>query len=224
MLDKSQNLYVGNGHIKLYTLEEEIVKKTEEIMKQYKDEFNNKDFIKKSIELFHLLTYLSTNGNLENVTRISPNEPGDFVVFSENKGILIEVVTVFGDAEAKKMNDFIKEVLEVPMSSLCDSTELPVMDVNKLHIQLKKVLADKQEKPYFHEYENTMLLLVTSEHDRCGTVPWYLVENTEDSIYEFINKTQSNIKILNYFSSGMNGNPSTSNIITEIDLYNDVFN
>src|SRR5699024_146203 len=123
MLDKSQNLYVGNGHIKLYTLEEEIVKKTEEIMKQYKDEFNNKDFIKKSIELFHLLTYLSTNGNLENVTRISPNEPGDFVVFSENKGILIEVVTVFGDAEAKKMNDFIKEVLGVPMSSLCDSTE-----------------------------------------------------------------------------------------------------
>ncbi len=48
MIDKSQKLYVGNGHIKLYTQENKIVKMTDEIMKKYKGVFNNKDFIKKS--------------------------------------------------------------------------------------------------------------------------------------------------------------------------------
>ncbi|MEI3613116.1 hypothetical protein [Pseudogracilibacillus sp. SO30301A] len=224
MIDKSQKLYVGNGHITLYTQEDKIVKMTDEIMKKYKGDFNNKDFIKKSIELFHLLTYLSINKNMENIKRISPNEPGDFIVFLKDKNILVEVVTVFGDVEAKKMNDFIKELLGIPIKDPNYSTELPVMDANKLHIQLKKILSNKQDKLYFREYEKTMLLLVTSEHDRCGRIPWYLVENTEENINEFINKTQSSIKTLNYFSSGMVGNPSTNDIINEIELYNDVFN
>lgn len=50
----NQNVYVGDGNIRIYTCENDIAIKTEGIMSRHIKEFNNKDFIKKSIELFHL--------------------------------------------------------------------------------------------------------------------------------------------------------------------------
>lgn len=98
------------------------------------------------------------------------------------------------------------------------------MNTAKLSTQFKRLLSKKKNKPYFLNYEEAVLLLVTSEHDRCGTVPWYLTENVEEYVKDFISKTQSSIKIMNYFSSGKDGNPITNDIAKEIHFYNKLFN
>jgi len=224
MKDNNQNVYVGDSNIRLYTCENKIAIKTEYIMSKHTQEFNNKDFIKKSIELFHLLTYLDVSEGFENIQEIIPNEPGDFLVTKNEKEILYEVVTVFGDKEAKQITDLVKKILKIKDSSRNDTFNFPVMDTDKLGAQFKKVLLNKKDKSYFLDYEYTALLLVTSEHDRCGTAAWYLVENMEENIKDFISTTQSSIKTMNYYSSGMDGNPETDDIESEIDLYNKCFN
>ncbi|MEN1969663.1 hypothetical protein WMZ97_16495 [Lentibacillus sp. N15] len=55
MDNDNQNVYVGDGNIRLYTCENDIAIKIDSIMSRHIQEFNNKDFTKKSIELFHLL-------------------------------------------------------------------------------------------------------------------------------------------------------------------------
>jgi len=220
----NQNVYVGDGNIRIYTYENDIAIKTESIMSRHVHEFNNKDFIKKSIELFHLLTYLDVSDGFENIQDIIPNEPGDFLVTTNGKAILYEVVTVFGDKEAKEITDFIKEILKIKDTSQDDIFKYPVMSTGKLGTQFKKVLFNKKDKSYFLDYECALLLLVTSEHDRCGTVPWYLFENMGESVNDFVNKTQSSIKTMNYYRSGMDGNPVTDDIESEIDLYNKSLN
>ena len=193
-------------------------------MSKHIHEFNSKDFVKKSIELFHLLTYLDVSEKLKSIQEIIPNEPGDFLVTINEKDILYEVVTVFGDKEAKEITDLFKEILKIKDTSQDDTYKFPVMNADKLNAQFKKVLRNKKDKSYFFDYECTVLLLVTSEYDRCGTVPWYLVENMEENVNEFVNTTQSTIKMMNYYRAGMEGNPVTGDIESEIDLYNKCFN
>lgn len=224
MNNDSQNVYVGDGNIRIYTCENDIAIKTKNIMKRHILEFNNKDFIKKSIELFHLLTYLDVSGDLDKTQSIIPNEPGDFLVNISGKEILYELVTVFGDKEAKEITDHVKDILKINDTSQNDTFTFPVMNTAKLGPQFKKVLLNKKNKSYFLDYECTILLLVTSEHGRSGTVPWYLVENMEDNVNDFISTTQSSIKMMNYYRSGMDGNPVTGDIVAEIDLYNKCFN
>lgn len=224
MSHDNQNVYVGDGNIRIYTCENDIAIKTESVMSRHIHEFNNKDFIKKSIELFHLLTYLDVSGGFENIQEISPNEPGDFLVTINEKDILYEVVTVFGDKEAKEITDLVKEILKIKETSQDDTFKFPVMNTNKLSAQFKQVLRNKKDKSYFLDYECTVLLLVTSEHDRGGTVPWYLVENMEEHVNDFVNTTQSVIKTMNYYRSSTDGNPVTDDIESEIDLYNKCFN
>src|SRR5690625_2656435 len=113
MKDNNQNVYVGDSNIRLYTCENKIAIKTEYIMSKHTQEFNNKDFIKKSIELFHLLTYLDVSEGFENIQEIIPNEPGDFLVTKNEKEILYEVVTVFGDKKAKQITDLVKKILKI---------------------------------------------------------------------------------------------------------------
>jgi len=220
----NQNVYVGDGNIRIYTYENDIAIKTESIMSRHVREFNNKDFIKKSIELFHLLTYLDVSDGFEIIQDIIPNEPGDFLVTTKNKDILYEVVTVFGDKEAKEITDLLKGILKIKGTSQDELFKFPMMNTGKLGNQFKKVLFNKKDKSYFLDYECTVLLLVTSEHDRCGTVPWYLVEDLEENINDFINTTQSSIKVMNYYSSGKDGNPTTNDIKSESHLYNRHFN
>lgn len=219
-----QNLYVGDRNIGLYTLERKIALKTKEIMKDYIEEFNNKDFIKKSIELFHLLIYFDVNKNIESIKKIVPHEPGDFFVIMKNgTEILYEIVTVFGDKEAKSISDLVKQNLEVNNVNSTGDFEYSKMDIDKLTTQFKRVLSNKKDKSYFLKHENTSLLLVTSEHDRSGTVAWYLLEDIGDSVRDFINKTKSTIKTMNYFSSGKDGNPTVNNIEEELQLYDMIF-
>src|SRR5699024_2208574 len=216
----NNNAYVGDGNIHLYTYENDMVIKVHEIMQEHTQEFNNKDYIKKSIELFHLLTYLDINEDFENVLNIVPNEPGDFLVTVKDKNILFEVVTVFGDKEAKLITDLIKELLTVEDESYVHSFRYPEMNTSKLNTQLKRILYKKKNKSYFFDFDYVILLLVTSEHDRCGVSSWHLVEDIEEDINDFISTTQSSIKTMNYFGSRKNMNPITNDIECEIDLYN----
>ncbi|GAA3728090.1 hypothetical protein GCM10022378_16140 [Salinicoccus jeotgali] len=223
--DNNQNRYVGDENIRLYTCEKNIAIKTQSIMKNHIQEFSsNKDFIKKSIELFHLLTYLDVNEELENIQEIIPNEPGDFLVTINGKDILYELVTIFGDKEAQSITNLVKEILGLSDVSQVEINRYPVMDTTKLATLFKKMLSKKKEKKYFSNYEEAVLLLVTSEHDRCGTVAWYLIENIQEEVTDFIDSTRSSIKTMNYFSSGKDGNPETNDIEAEIRLYNKYFN
>jgi len=216
--------YVGDKNILLYTREEEIANKVNNIMNKHSEEFNNKDFIKKSIELFHLLTYLDLNEYLQSGHDIIPNEPGDFLVVLDGKEILYEIVTVFGDKEAKLITDLVKGTIKIKDKSQTPVFNYPKMNTNKLSDQFKRILDKKKDKSYFLNYEKAVLLLVTSEHDRCGTSPWYLVEDLEDNVRKFIKTTASPIKTMNYFSSRKNGNPTINDIEDEINLYNECFN
>lgn len=225
MSENENNLFVGDGNTLLYTGEYKISKKVIEIMTPYRQSLvltSNKDFNKKSIELFHLLTHFEINKNLKNVKKIVPHEPGDFLVTINGNDVLYEVVTVFGDKEAKVINDLVKYLLNIKNTE--PVTGYLQMDVNKLSSQFKRVLNEKKEKQYFSEFDHSVLLLVTSEHDRSGTTPWYLVDELESDVKEFINKTESSIECMNYFSSGKDGNPTTSNIKEEILLYKACFN
>lgn len=118
----------------------------------------------------------------------------------------------------------VKEILKIKDILQDDIFKFPVMNTDKLSTQFKNVLLNKKDKSYFLDYECTVLLLVTSEHDRGGTVPWYLVENMEENVNDFVNTTQSSIKTMNYYRSGMDGNPVTGDIERAIDLYNKCFN
>lgn len=126
--DNNQNVYVGDGDIRLYTFESDIAKKSRRIINSYVEEFNNKDFIKKSIELFHLLSFLDVNGDFENIHKVIPNEPGDFIVTINGKDILYEVITVFGDIEAKSITNLVKEILEINDVPQFDTNEYSVMN------------------------------------------------------------------------------------------------
>lgn len=225
MKKDTQNTHVKNGKIQLYTEEITIAKQTQEIMEKNRHDFKskNKEYVKKSKELFHLLTYLDIENNLENTKKIIPHERGDFLVNINGKEIIYEITTVFGDLESKEIEDSIKNILGIDDKSYDEIDSYPKMDTEKLRELFKKMLAQKKEKDYFSGSRQAILLLVTSEHDRCGTVPWYLAEKIQENVWDFINTTQSSIKILNYFSSGKDNNPETSNIETDVQLYNKIF-
>lgn len=221
---------VGEKNIKLYTSESRIANRNREIMNKHKEqmkntknEMNPKEYEKKSVELFHLLTYLDINKKLESTNNIKPNEPGDFIVLENEREVLYEIVTVFGDEEAREIKDKIKEILNEETVQILNINKYPKMDIKKLSVQFKRILCQKKNKDYFKIYEKSILLLVTAEHDRCGTVPWYLHENIEENINEFINVTQSSIMVMNYFRSGKNGNPETYDIEEEIKIYKKYF-
>jgi len=69
------------------------------IKKLSKYNYTNKILIKKENELFHLLCFMCLDNNLDLYNEIIPNEPGDFILKDNDKKILIEVVTCFGNAK-----------------------------------------------------------------------------------------------------------------------------
>lgn len=219
----NKNVSVGNGDYFLYTREKMIAKQTCSIMSQYKEKINEKEFIKKSIELFHLLTYMDVSENSQNVQKIRPNEPGDFLVTINNTEVLYELVTVFGDIESKGIIDLIRKILKIDDTKDVDTFAFQNMDLDKLEIIFRRMVREKKEKQYFVDYKQAVLLLITTEHDRCGTSPWYLIKDFEKDINEFIVETQSSIKIMNYYSDGKAGDPETGDLQKQLELYNKTF-
>lgn len=148
--ENKQNGYVHDGNIFLYTHENDIGKMIRSIMEENGCRtLNSKENAKKSIELFHLLTYLDISGYLEKVTKIIPNEPGDFLITIDGKNVLYEIVTVFGNMEAKPITDLAKKILgikDIPDSVI---NEYPTMDTQRLSEMFKRILYEKQSKQYF---------------------------------------------------------------------------
>ena len=98
----------------LYSNENNIAKKANEIINNYKN--SNREKLKKKFELFHLLVFLE-KANLKNL-KIIPNEPGDFIIKNENEKYVIEVTSVFGNKDENiKMKSILNKIFGVSEES-----------------------------------------------------------------------------------------------------------
>lgn len=196
----------------LYNNENDMVRKANKIIDNYAN--SNREKFKKLFELFHLLVFLDA-GNLK-IDKIIPNEPGDFIIESENKRCIVEITSVFGNKEENiKMKSILNRIfgfteeLEIENEIIFDN------EVMK-ELFLKKI-SEKENKNYTNNQniEKSFLLIVTGEYDNCpATGSWFLkLLQREELLFK---KKFDEVWVLDYFASGKDNGP-----VVIKDFYND---
>jgi len=196
----------------LYSNENYIAKKANEIINNYKN--SNREKLKKKFELFHLLVFLE-KANLKNL-KIIPNEPGDFIIKNENEKYVIEVTSVFGNKDENiKMKSILNKIFGVSEESK-NENEISFDNEVMKKIFLKKI-TEKEKKDYISSQKATksFLLIVTGEFNNCSiTGSWFLKFLRKEEL--LFKKSFDKVWILDYFASGKDNGP----IIIK-DFYNE---
>jgi len=194
--------------------ERQLVKLIKVKMKAYGN--SNKELIKKENELFHLLCFLSLSNEIKLLNVIQPNEPGDFLIIKDNKKTMVEVVECFGNAETYidvkyRLNFLFGRNIKNKNAGRYTFTIKESVD------KLNEELLSKNNKNYLNDnsFDEKILLVVTGEYENCPVTGNWLIKFLEEK--HFLNNRYDGIWILDYFSSGKDGNPMiTKDIVKDI--------
>lgn len=185
---------------------------------------NNKEFIKKENELFHLTCYLKEKDELELLKYISPNEPGDFIIEKNNKKIVIEVAECFGNISTyksikKKLNSIFQRVNTINDDEYKFTNEECKKKFNLIFFNKNK------DKVYLDSelYDKKILLIITGEYYNCPVTGSWFEKFLNIDVFDC--NRFDDIWILNYFSSGKDNGPTIfSNVINNVIDYQNMYN
>ncbi len=196
----------GYNTFKMRKNEELLLSKTKSILQNYGK--SNKEKQEKEDELFHLLCFLSRNKREDLFDSIQPNEPGDCLINENGKMRLIEVTSCFGNDETyyhfkKRMNELFER--KAKHSLELEKKEYGYTITDGIE-KFKEEFKDKCSKEYVKnkKYDSVELLIVTSEYECCfpnWTEKFITKEDLKDNPFD-------KIMVLDYFSSGRDGNPT----------------
>lgn len=215
-----------NTEFNLYSNEQKLSYKANEIINTWYHAENRKEQEKKKHELFHLLVLLDVVEHFDcfaDYKEIRPNEPGDAIIIDDkdNKH-LFEIFRVFGDVENKIINRKMNNIFNTSY----DFEEYSKFDLNKMSKILLDKLFEKNNKEYLKDdqFKTKNILVVTCEHDRCAICGNWLVINVNKKLETNINiKNYDNVYVVDYMASGKDGGPvafNLENMITELRKYN----
>lgn len=196
----------GYSTFKMCTNEEAILKKVNLILKNYGN--SNKNKRKKEDELFYYLCFLDVDNRLYLYKKVSPNEPGDLILEENGKKHLIEVLTCFGNDNSyfcfqKRMNELFKRKTKTNNKYNKKKYGYHIKEgIKQFFIDYEKKCDKEYVKTKMYDYVE--LLIVTAEYESCipNWMTRYISKNS------FKNNPFDRIMIIDYFSSGRNGDPT----------------
>lgn len=212
----------GYSTFKMCSNEKDILKKVKTILGNYGS--SNKEKSEKEDELFYYLCYLSVDNKLYLYKKVKPNEPGDLIFEENGKNHLIELLTCFGNDASyhyfqKRMHELFNRTIKTNSKLDKKKYGYHIKDGIK---QFFKDYRKKCNKDYVKNktYDYVELLIVTAEYESC--IPnWMIRYISKES---FKNNPFDKIMIIDFFSSGKDGNPTIiKDYIRELERQDNIY-